>query len=122
MNLAHLHLGLIDLPVLGTGFGLALLISGLWLWSDELKQTSLGVLVLVAVAAGPVHLNGEPAEDLIEAVPGASKPAMERHGRAASVSFTGVLVTGAVAQEVIDVLAVLDAFRAAFPPEVIHDL
>ncbi len=37
---------------------------------------------------------------------------------------TGYLspVSGAVLQEVIDVLAVLNALRAAFPPRVIHDL
>jgi len=31
-------------------------------------------------------------------------------------------VNGAILQEVIDVLAVLNALRAAFPPRVIHDL
>ena len=31
-------------------------------------------------------------------------------------------VTGAIAQEVIDVLAVLNALRAALPPKVLHDL
>jgi hypothetical protein len=31
-------------------------------------------------------------------------------------------VTGAVTQEIIDVLAVLNALRAAFPPKVISDL
>ena len=31
-------------------------------------------------------------------------------------------VSGAIAQEIIDVLAVLNALRAAFPPHVIHDL
>jgi Neuraminidase (sialidase) len=31
-------------------------------------------------------------------------------------------VAGAISQEVIDVLAVLNALRAAFPPSVIHDL
>ena len=31
-------------------------------------------------------------------------------------------VSGAICQEVIDVLAVLNALRAAFPPKVIHDL
>jgi cation transport ATPase len=37
---------------------------------------------------------------------------------------TGYLspVNGAIAQEVIDVLAVLNALRAAIPPRVIHDL
>ena len=31
-------------------------------------------------------------------------------------------VSGAIAQEVIDILAVLNALRAALPPKVIHDL
>jgi len=31
-------------------------------------------------------------------------------------------VSGAITQEVIDILAVLNALRAAFPPRVIHDL
>jgi P-type E1-E2 ATPase len=31
-------------------------------------------------------------------------------------------VNGAIAQEIIDVLAVLNALRAAFPPKVLHDL
>ena len=31
-------------------------------------------------------------------------------------------VSGAIAQEIIDVMAVLNALRAAFPPKVIHDL
>jgi hypothetical protein len=31
-------------------------------------------------------------------------------------------VNGAITQEVIDILAVLNALRAAFPPKVIHDL
>ena len=37
---------------------------------------------------------------------------------------TGYLspVGGAIGQEVIDILAVLNALRAAFPPTVIHDL
>jgi hypothetical protein len=31
-------------------------------------------------------------------------------------------VDGAISQEVIDVLAVLNALRAAFPPKLMHDL
>jgi hypothetical protein len=31
-------------------------------------------------------------------------------------------VSGAITQEVIDILAVLNALRAAFAPKVIHDL
>jgi heavy metal translocating P-type ATPase len=41
-----------------------------------------------------------------------------------TVAATGHLspVSGAITQEIIDVLAVLNALRAAFPPKVIHDL
>ncbi len=41
-----------------------------------------------------------------------------------AIAAAGLLppVSGAIAQEVIDVLAVLNALRAAFPPRVIHDL
>ncbi len=41
-----------------------------------------------------------------------------------AIAATGHLspVGGAIAQEVIDVLAVLNALRAAFPPKIIHDL
>jgi heavy metal translocating P-type ATPase len=41
-----------------------------------------------------------------------------------SIAAAGYLspVSGAITQEVIDVLAVLNALRAAFPPSVIHDL
>jgi heavy metal translocating P-type ATPase len=41
-----------------------------------------------------------------------------------SIAAAGLLnpVSGAIAQEVIDILAVLNALRAALPPKVIHDL
>jgi cation transport ATPase len=41
-----------------------------------------------------------------------------------AVAAAGYLspVNGAIAQEVIDVLAVLNALRAAWPPNVMHDL
>ena len=38
MNLTHLHLALNHIPVLGTAFGLALLIFGIWQKSNELKN------------------------------------------------------------------------------------
>jgi cation transport ATPase len=41
-----------------------------------------------------------------------------------TLAATGYLIPvhGAIAQEVIDVLAVLNALRAAFPPKVLRDL
>jgi len=97
MNATHLHLILNHIPVLGTAFGLGLLLFGLWRSSDELKKTALGIFVIVALAAVPVYLTGEPAEDGVESLPGVSKPIIEQHEEAAAVSFTGVVVLGVAA-------------------------
>jgi len=78
MNATHLHLMLNHLPVLGTAFGLGLLLFGLWRRSNELKKTALGVFVIIALAGVPVYLTGEPAEDGVESLPGVSKPIMEQ--------------------------------------------
>ena len=43
-------------------------------------------------------------------------------GMAFAASGLSSPVSGAITQEVIDVLAVLNALRAAFPPKVIHEL
>lgn len=97
MNATHLHLMLNHLPVLGTAFGLGLLLFGLWRKSSELKKTALGVFVLMALAAVPVYLTGEPAEDGVKSLPDVSKPVMEQHEEAAGAAFTGVVVLGVVA-------------------------
>ncbi len=97
MNATHLHLMLNHLPVLGTAFGLGLLLFSLWRKSTELKKAALGVFVIVALAAVPVYLTGEPAEDGVESLPGVSKSIMEQHEEAAGAAFTGVVVLGVAA-------------------------
>lgn len=97
MNLAHLHLILNHAPVLGTAFGLGLLLYGVWRRSDELKKAALGVLVIVSLLAIPAYLTGEPAEEVVEALPGDAKAIIERHEDAAVYAFSGILVVGAAA-------------------------
>jgi hypothetical protein len=94
MNPTHVHLMLNHIPVLGTAIGLGLLLFAFWRKSDELKKTTLGFLVLVALLAVPVYLTGEPAEDAVKKLPGVSKAIMEQHEEAAAVAFTGVVVLG----------------------------
>jgi len=94
MNLTHVHLVLNHLPVLGSVFGLGLLLFGLWRASDEIKKTALGVFVLVALSAVPVYLTGEPAEDAVDRIASVSKPAIERHEEAASVALGVVMGLG----------------------------
>lgn len=97
MSATHLHLILNHLPVLGTAFGLGLLLFGLWRGSNELKKTALGVFVIVALAVVPVYLTGEPTEDEVEFLSGISKPIIEQHEAAAGTALVGVVVLGASA-------------------------
>jgi asparagine N-glycosylation enzyme membrane subunit Stt3 len=60
MNWAHIHLSLNHLPVVGTFFGVLLLLLALLRKSEELKRVSLGVFVLTALLALPVYFTGEP--------------------------------------------------------------
>ena len=73
MNPAHWHLTLNHIPVLGMAFGLPLVSLALLRKSEELKRISLGFLIVIALLAIPVYLTGEPAEELVENLPGVSK-------------------------------------------------
>ena len=83
MNPAHLHLMLNHIPVLGMAFGLALVSLALLRKSEELKRISLGFLIVIALLAIPAYLTGEPAEELVENLPGVSKSSIEQHEEAA---------------------------------------
>ncbi|MGA7393380.1 MAG: hypothetical protein WCA06_13520 [Terrimicrobiaceae bacterium] len=97
MDPAHLHLMLNHIPVLGTAFGMALIAWALFRKSEELKRVSLGVFVIIALLAVPAYLTGEPAEEVVEHLPGVSEPSIEEHEEAATFAFAGVLVLGAAA-------------------------
>lgn len=84
-------------PVLGTAFGLGLLLYGVWRRSDELKKAALGVLVIASLLAIPAYLTGEPAEEVVEALSGDTKAIIERHEDAAGYAFSGILMLGAAA-------------------------
>ena len=85
------------IPVLGIAFGLALVSLALLRKSEELKRISLGFLIVIALLAIPAYLTGEPAEELVENLPGVSKSSIEQHEEAAQVAFAGVLVVGVAA-------------------------
>jgi hypothetical protein len=94
MNGPHWHLILNHIPVLGTAFGLGLLLFALWRKSDELKKAAFGALVIIALLAVPAYLTGEPAEGGVKGLPGVVKSDIEHHEEAATIAFVGVLVLG----------------------------
>ncbi|MBS1809969.1 MAG: hypothetical protein JST84_17545 [Acidobacteria bacterium] len=97
MNPAHWHLLLNHIPVIGTFLGVLLLLYGLARKSDEVKQASLGILVMAAVVAIPAFLTGEPAEEIAEHLPGVSHAVIERHEDIAKIALILMSLTGIIA-------------------------
>jgi uncharacterized membrane protein len=102
-----MHLLLNHFPVVGTIFGVLLLLLALLRKSEELKRVSLGVFVFTALLALPVYFTGEPAEKVVEHLPGVAEPMIERHENAALFALLMAGGAGLVA------LAGLILFRRA---------
>ena len=94
MNWPHVHLMLNHVPVLGTVFGLALLVWGFWRRDLALQRAALVTFVLSALIALPVYFTGEPAEDVVERLAGVTDGAIEAHEEAALVSLIAVATLG----------------------------
>jgi hypothetical protein len=102
MNYAQIHLVLNHLPVFGTVFGILLLAYGQLRKIEEVTRIALGVFVLAALVAIPVYLTGEPAEEIVENLPGVAEAIIEQHEDAA---FTALIL-----MEITGVLALLNLF------------
>lgn len=97
MNPVHAHLALNHLPVLGAVFGLGLLVFALAAKRDETLRVGLFFLVLTAVAAWPVSLSGEKAEDVVEESAGVSREVINEHEEAAEPAAWAAYAVGVVA-------------------------
>jgi len=97
MNFVHWHLLLNHLPVLGTAFGVLILLLATVRRNDELKRLSLWVFVLAALAALPAYLTGEPAESVVEHLPNVAENLIERHEEWAFISLLATGLTGLAA-------------------------
>ena len=101
MTWAHVHLAVNHLPVLLVPVAVVMLCAAWAKNSTELRKAGLIWLVVAAVGGGGAYLTGEPAEELIEDLPGVSKPAIEEHEEAALLAAVvsgtaGVLAIGAL--------------------------
>ncbi len=97
MNLAYIHLLLNHLPIVGIPIAVAFLVFGLAKKNVPTQRFSLIVLCVLAAVAVPVYLTGEPAEHLIENMPGIGESVIESHEDAAMYSLVLSLATGAIA-------------------------
>jgi hypothetical protein len=97
MNAAHWHLVLTHVPVIGTLFALLALAASLVMKNEGAKRLSLGALVVVALLALPAYFTGEPAEEVVERLPGVSERVIDQHEDAARLALAAVGVAGAAA-------------------------
>ncbi len=93
MNGAQLHLALNHLPVMGTLIAAAVLATALVLKHDAVRRTALVMLVGCGLAAGAAFLTGEPAEEVVEELPGIQKSLIHDHEEAAEAALiaSGIL-------------------------------
>lgn len=95
MSWVHVHLLLNHVPVIGV-FGAALVLAvGIVKRSQDVMRLGLGLVVLVAAASIVVYLTGEPAEELVEHLPGVSETALESHEDAAYYATVIMTLIGA---------------------------
>jgi uncharacterized membrane protein len=97
MNAAHLHLVLNHLPVVGLIFGLGVLIVSQLRRSPGATRVALWCLFAAALTAIPGYLTGEPAEELIERLPGVAKGPLEQHEDFAVFGLVGAVISGLLA-------------------------
>lgn len=97
MNPAQVHLLLNHLSLLGTLFAAALTAAALARGSDELKKAGLWAFVVAALFVVPTYLTGEPAEEVVEHLPGVLESLIHDHEEAAEKALAGTLALGAAA-------------------------
>jgi hypothetical protein len=97
MNWAHIHLILNHIPLIGVGFTILLFIAGFIRNSKELINISLVFTIIVALWAIPTYLTGEPAEEVVERVPGISENLIKQHEEMSEKAFIFLEVVGALA-------------------------
>ncbi|WP_437718249.1 hypothetical protein WMF45_18620 [Sorangium sp. So ce448] len=87
MNAAHLHLIINHLPIVGFAIAAVLLILAFFHRAERgALRSAVLVLVLSAAGAAAAYLSGEPAEEVVERLPGTSEQAMEVHEERAGVA------------------------------------
>lgn len=94
MNAAYMHLVLNHLPVIATLIGVLLLAWAAMSKNGGIARAALAVLLLGSLGSIPTYLTGEPAEEVVEHLPGVSHDAIEEHEEAAGTAFIGQILLG----------------------------
>ena len=79
MNDAHLHMVFNHFPIIGTIFGLGILVTGLFIKNTTLKNTAYVLFIIAAIFSFASMNTGEGAEELVEDMPTIGKKIIHEH-------------------------------------------
>lgn len=96
MNDAHLHMVVNHFPIIGTIFGLGILITGLLLNNKVIKNVAYSLFIVAAVFAFFSMNTGEGAEEMVEDMPSVGKNIIHEHEEIAEKLALVLYLLGAV--------------------------
>ena len=79
MNDAHWHLVVNHFPIIGTILALGILIAGLFLKNNSVKNTAYALFIVAAIFAAFSMATGEGAEEMVEDMPTIGKHIIHEH-------------------------------------------
>ena len=96
MNDAHLHLLVNHFPIIGTIFGLGILIAGIIFKNNAVKNVSYVIFIVTAIFAFIGMSTGEGAEEIVEDMPNIGKQIIHEHEEIAEKLAVVLYVLGVV--------------------------
>lgn len=96
MNDAHLHLVVNHFPIVGPILGLGILITGIILKNNSVKNTAYVLFIVAAIFAAFSMGTGEGAEEMVEDMPTVGKQIIHEHEEMAEKLALVLYVLGAI--------------------------
>lgn len=96
MNDAHLHMVVNHFPIIGTILGAGILIAGIFLKNNTVKNVAYVLFVVAAVFAAVSMATGEGAEEMVEEMPTVGHDIIHEHEEIAEKLALSLYVLGVV--------------------------
>jgi len=96
MNDAHLHMVVNHFPIIGTILGLGILITGIFLNNNSVKNTAYALFIVAALFALASMATGDGAEEMVEDMPNIGKRIIHEHEEIAEKLAIVLYLLGAV--------------------------
>lgn len=96
MNDAHLHMVVNHFPIIGTILGAGILIAGIFLKNNTIKNVAYFLFVVAAVFAAVSMATGEGAEEMVEDMPTVGHDIIHEHEEIAEKLALSLYVLGVV--------------------------